>query len=85
MDELPATISLIQKCYKLTGLAKIDGICEYLEEIIDDSADEKIIIFAHHLEVLDKLEHLVEQHKWQYMRIDGSVSINERHQRVQNF
>ena len=82
---MPATLALIAKCYKLTGLAKVEGICEYLEEIIDGSADEKLIVFTHHLEVMDKLEELFRQHKWDFIRIDGAVSTTERHERVSNF
>jgi hypothetical protein len=42
------------KAYKLTGTAKIKGMCDYVSYLIQN--DCKFIIFAHHLEVLDAIE-----------------------------
>lgn len=42
------------KAYKLTGQAKIKGICDYASYLIQN--DCKFIVFAHHLEVLDAVE-----------------------------
>jgi hypothetical protein len=40
--------------YGLTGLAKIKGILEFTDTLIE--ARTKFIIFAHHFEVLDAIE-----------------------------
>ena len=31
---VPSTMEIIKNCYKLTGLAKLNGICEYLDDIL---------------------------------------------------
>ncbi|CDW80246.1 snf2 family n-terminal domain containing protein [Stylonychia lemnae] len=69
--------------YRLTGLSKIDGITEFMDTLIENNC--KFIIFAHHLEVLDGLEEHVKKEKVGYIRIDGSVSVDRRHERVQAF
>ena len=46
----------------------------------------QLIIFAHHLEMLNKLEAFVKvELKTKAIRIDGSVSPKDRHERVQSF
>jgi hypothetical protein len=35
----PTTLQLIQKCYSLTGEAKLNGICEFLDDIIGMKCD----------------------------------------------
>ena len=42
------------KCYCLTGRAKIPGIQSYLKDLIANEV--KFIIYAHHIEVLDAIE-----------------------------
>ncbi|CAI2373984.1 unnamed protein product [Moneuplotes crassus] len=71
------------KAYHLSGAAKIRGILEFVETMIDNNT--KFLLFAQHLEVLDKVEALVHKKKVDYIRIDGSVSTEVRHQSVQHF
>jgi SNF2 family DNA or RNA helicase len=39
----------------ITGLAKIDPCIEYIKEFLDEHEDEKIVIFAHHKDVIELL------------------------------
>ena len=71
------------KAYMLTGKAKIPGIKEYVTYLIDNSC--KFLIFAHHTDVLDAIEEVVQKAKIDYMRIDGKVSNEKRHERVSHF
>ncbi len=65
-------MSAIPKCFQLTGLAKLNGVKEYVTAVMEN--DVKTIIFAHHKAVLDQLEEFVEKKlKVRYIRIDGSV------------
>ena len=57
--------------YRLTGEAKIDGIKEFMDTLIENNC--KFIVFAHHQSVLDGLEDHVKKEKIGYIRIDGSV------------
>lgn len=52
----PQLLQTISLCYKLTGLAKIKGVCEYLNDLLENEG--KFIIFAHHMDVLDAVEEL---------------------------
>ena len=71
------------KLYRLTGMAKIQGLKDYMSELIENGI--KFIIFAHHLCVLDEIEKYVSQQKIKSIRIDGSVTHEKRHNRVQQF
>jgi hypothetical protein len=35
------------EAYTLTGQAKIEGVCEFLENLIDNGA--KFLVYAHHI------------------------------------
>jgi len=37
--------------YRLTGLAKIEGICDFVETLNDNGV--KFLLFAHHTQVID--------------------------------
>ena len=49
------------------------------------SNDVKLIVFGHHMNMLDGLQACFEQKKIKFMRIDGSVSKERRHENVTNF
>ena len=51
LDDKPAYLI---NAYNLTGTAKIKGILEFTETMIE--ARTKFIIFAHHFDVLDAIE-----------------------------
>ena len=40
--------------YRMTGEAKVDGVCEFLETLVENSV--KFLVFAHHFTMLDALE-----------------------------
>lgn len=71
------------EAYTLTGQAKIEGVCEFLENLIDNGA--KFLVYAHHIQVLDALEDFAKKQKVGYIRIDGSKSAEARHESVKNF
>lgn len=82
-DEDDNALGCFTKAYMLTGKAKIPGIKEYVSYLIDNSC--KFLIFAHHSEVLDAIEDEVKKSKIGYMRIDGSVANEKRHEKVNQF
>lgn len=73
----------ILQCYLYTGLAKLPGIKEYLSDLLQN--DVKILIFAHHMEVLNAIEEEIIKLKLRYIRIDGSVQPNKRYEGVKSF
>jgi SNF2 family DNA or RNA helicase len=68
------------KAYKMTGESKIEGVCDFVENLVDNGA--KFLIFAHHLCMLDALEKFAIKSKFGYIRIDGRVPSERRHEYV---
>eukprot|EP00978_Attheya_sp_CCMP212_P004861 scaffold10680_cov64-Attheya_sp.AAC.5 len=78
---------LLMAAYQTVGVGKAKGVAEFLLDWLDGSDSQKILVFAHHLEVLDILESAVSK-KFKgvgHIRIDGSVSPAERALRVRKF
>ena len=71
------------ECYTLTSKAKINGVKEYIKDIIE--ANEKFIVFAYHHEMLNSLEELCKNKNINYIRIDGNTKQETRYEYVKNF
>ena len=67
----------------MTGEAKLPGIRDYVNYLVDNSC--KFLIFAHHSEVLDAIEEVIITDKIGYIRIDGKVVIEKRQDLVNKF
>lgn len=63
--------------YRMTSEAKVEGVCEFLETLIDNNV--KFLVFAHHFTMLDALEDYAKKQKVGYIRIDGKKSAEARH------
>ena len=71
------------EAYTLTAKAKKNGVCEYISDILE--AEEKIIVFAYHHEMLNSIESLIKRKKIDYIRIDGSTKQDKRYEYVTYF
>jgi hypothetical protein len=69
--------------YELTAKAKLDSVCEFIEDMM--VCGEKLVIFAHHKVMLDGLETLAKKLKVDYIRIDGTVEAMQRGKLVADF
>ena len=69
--------------YSLTGSAKIKGILEFIDTLIESRV--KFIIFAHHFEVMDAIEDAVVRKKISHVRIDGKIEVHKRYEAVRKF
>ena len=69
--------------YNLTAQAKIKGICEFVETLLENRC--KFLIFAHHYNVLDAIEETVIKKKVSHIRIDGKIDTFKRHEAVRKF
>ena len=49
----------VNHAYKLSGKAKLKGIKEFLDNLLQNSQRQKFIVFAHHHDVLNDLEDYV--------------------------
>jgi SWI/SNF-related matrix-associated actin-dependent regulator 1 of chromatin subfamily A len=81
------------EAYRLTGLAKIDALCDWIGEKISGGC-KKIVIFGHHKDFLDGIENKIismnekkkgDQDAIGYMRIDGSTSKDKRFNNQESF
>jgi SWI/SNF-related matrix-associated actin-dependent regulator of chromatin subfamily A-like protein 1 len=73
----------IMVAYRMTCEAKVDGVCEFLETLVENNV--KFLVFAHHFTMLDALEDYATKHKVGYIRIDGKKSAEARHESVTQF
>lgn len=69
--------------YSFTGLAKVRGVLEFLETLIENKT--KFILFAHHYDVMDAIEDFIVKKKVGYIRIDGQVEATKRYEAVRRF
>lgn len=78
---------LLMEAYQSSGIAKASAVAEYLVEWLRGSGTKKVLVFGHHKGVLDSLEVAVakELKGAGHIRIDGSVSSQERAVRVTKF
>lgn len=72
------------RAYKMTGMAKVGNICDWVSQKLDDS-DSKFIIFGHHKDFLNGISETLKNKKIKYMRIDGSTSKEKRFENTEAF
>ena len=82
-NEEESILNKFNKAYSMTGEAKLPGIRDYVNYLVDNSC--KFLIFAHHSEVLDAIEDVIIDDKIGYIRIDGKVAIDKRQDLVNKF
>lgn len=80
----------IMELFHETGKAKLPAVCEYLKTVWESfPAGEKLLIWAHHHDVLNGLEGFLRRElslsTGQYVRIDGKVGLEEKQRRVNAF
>ena len=71
------------KCYYLSGMAKIEGVKAYVASVLEN--DVKIIIFAHHHQVMDQIENFIKTQNIEYIRIDGTTAQQTRIKKIKAF
>ncbi len=82
-DDMFKRQALISKCFRLTAHAKAESVAKWVLDATESK--ESLIVFAHHKIVLDTIEQELSSHDVTYMRIDGSVSVEERQKRADRF
>jgi SNF2 family DNA or RNA helicase len=78
--ENPPPFSAISSARKELGIAKVKFVVEHLKELLNER--EKIIVFGHHLEVLDGL---AEAFPGECVQLDGRTSLDARQSAVDLF
>ena len=81
--EEDSILNRFSKAYSMTGQAKLPGVKDYVNYLVDNSC--KFLIFAHHTEILDAIEEVIINDKIDYIRIDGKVPVDKRQDLVNKF
>lgn len=80
---------LLNQAYQASGIAKAPASTEYIVDWLDGSdSSQKLLVFAHHKEVLDYIETTISakyKGRMGMIRIDGSVPPADRALRVRKF
>ncbi|RNA00532.1 SWI SNF-related matrix-associated actin-dependent regulator of chromatin subfamily A 1 [Brachionus plicatilis] len=71
------------KYFQETSKVKAKAVTEYVSDLLE--SDKKFLVFAHHQSMLDELEAEIQKNKYDYIRIDGSTSSENRQVFVQRF
>jgi len=74
--ELPDALGEYAKLRHLNGLAKVKWASEFIKFYLDNDPDERILVFAHHRDVVDELAKALSEHA--PMLINGGVSQRAR-------
>ena len=75
---------ILMEVFKLTGTAKIPLAIDRVREILSSELGGKVLIFAHHRNVLDGIEKGCLEGV-RHIRIDGSTAPRERQAQVERF
>uniref|UniRef100_A0A1A8V380 Zinc finger RANBP2-type containing 3 n=1 Tax=Nothobranchius furzeri TaxID=105023 RepID=A0A1A8V380_NOTFU len=77
-------MGLVTQMYKQTAVAKAGAVKDYIKMMLE-AEQLKLLVFAHHLTMLQACTEAVIEAKVGYIRIDGSVPSSERIQLVHKF
>lgn len=77
--------SLLMELFRDSGIAKLPSILKQLQRFLDVDGSGKVLVFAHHRNVLDGVCRFLRDHDVEYIRIDGMTQSSDRHQRTQQF
>lgn len=74
---------MVASARRQLGLLKVDALTDYVADMLDNDPARKLVIFAWHHEVLDKI---MERYAgWKPVLVDGRVSDKDRDARVIEF
>lgn len=84
-DQPPTKRMLLMELFTKSGIAKIDMVIRSVETFLSNPVSGKLIIFAHHKKVLDRLSTYLTSRGTDFIRIDGSTASKARHQKMLHF
>ena len=81
----PTKRMLLMELFTKSGMAKVDMVLQSVETFLADPLSGKLLIFAHHKKVLDRLSEFLATRGTDFIRIDGSTVSKARHQKMLRF
>ncbi|CAM9208687.1 unnamed protein product [Chrysoparadoxa australica] len=77
---------LLMKLFADTGMAKIPAVKNHVKQVVADGMSGKMLVFAHHLNVLNALEkEVLLEMGISYIRVDGRTKAKDRQVLVEKF
>lgn len=77
--------TLTSNLFHRTAWFKLPGIITRLTQHFRDTRKPKLLVFAHHLVILDAVERLAQREQVSWVRIDGKTNPKERGKLVRDF
>jgi superfamily II DNA or RNA helicase len=77
--------NLLMDLFVRTGRAKVDAVKNHIDAFFADMANGKLLIFAHHQEVLNAISRHLKKKNIDNIRIDGKVKASTRFEYVERF
>lgn len=76
-------LRLINELFRDTGRAKLPAVLSYLKENffdreVEDGSMPKLVVFAHHLDIIDGIEHELNRQRIGHIRVSGSTDPSTR-------
>jgi SWI/SNF-related matrix-associated actin-dependent regulator of chromatin subfamily A-like protein 1 len=78
-------LGAIMRLYSTTGVAKIPATAAHVVELLEREPTAAVLVFAHHQDVLNGVEHVLNKRALDSIRIDGQVNARHRQQLVDYF
>ncbi|KAF7722441.1 hypothetical protein EC973_003143 [Apophysomyces ossiformis] len=82
---MEAKQQLMTEMYAKSGTAKIPAVTDIVEHLFEKSTTSKILVFAHHRNVMNAIEQLSEKRKIDFIRIDGTTNQQSRQALCEKF
>ncbi|KAM9936058.1 hypothetical protein OXX80_004387 [Metschnikowia pulcherrima] len=76
---------LIRRDAGFTPSAKMERTLGIIDEVIQDTPDEKIIIFSHFTVTFDLMGYALKQNNIEFLRYDGSMNIDDKNRTISEF
>jgi SWI/SNF-related matrix-associated actin-dependent regulator of chromatin subfamily A-like protein 1 len=76
--------NLFHTLYQTTGTSKIPAVIDFLKDRLD-GGEEKLIVFAHHRDVVEGISRFLQKAKYDFIRIDGQTPQRQRQPNVDRF
>lgn len=89
-DSIPSMIAVMTKMRRLTGISKVAHCFDYVTEFLENEQDRKLVIFAHHHDVVTLL--LADLNKWlgdngydDALNLHSGLDAAKRHEMINTF
>eukprot|EP00933_Yihiella_yeosuensis_P033842 TRINITY_DN27466_c0_g1_i1.p1 TRINITY_DN27466_c0_g1~~TRINITY_DN27466_c0_g1_i1.p1 ORF type:complete len:651 (-),score=123.85 TRINITY_DN27466_c0_g1_i1:88-2040(-) len=75
----------LRDIFKMICAAKLKSTQDYIGYLLDGIGSGKMLLFAHHIVMLDAIEQTLRSRKVRFIRIDGQVAQQQRPRLIQEF